>query len=89
MTRYLAHVANELLDGPHALEMPAGFRFVEAGPREFLRLWRTVVVEDDGAPPELAGLLVEPVFERNFETGTVAVVERRVVPERPSRETTS
>jgi hypothetical protein len=77
VTRYLVHVAEELLSRP--LELPTGFRFIEAGPVEFARLERTVVVEDDGAPDELAGKLIEPIFEKNWETGEVTIVERRIV----------
>jgi hypothetical protein len=77
VARYLCSVAEELLSRP--LDLPAGFRFVEAGPLEFARLERTVVVDDEGAPAELAGKLIEPIFHEDYETGEVTIVERRIV----------
>jgi hypothetical protein len=37
------------------------------------------VVDDDGAPSELEGGFVEPIFHKDYETGEVTIVERRIV----------
>jgi len=37
--------------------------------------------EDDGASPQLAGRLIEPVFQTHIETGTVTILSRQVLNE--------
>lgn len=85
MTRYRVLVAKEMLDG-RKLDLPDGFRFVEVGPLDGRGVSHIVTVEDDGAPESLAGRLVEPAFHRDYETETVTIVERRVIPEGESVE---
>jgi hypothetical protein len=79
MTRYYTEVSRELLAQP--MTLPEGFRIIGEhldviNPRD---IWTAVMeVEDDGAPPELEGKLVEVTLQQHADD-TVTVLERNVV----------
>ena len=80
MTRYRVPVADPLLEQAEHWNPVEGLRLLSVdGP------WLThpdvtvCTFEDDNAPPELEGKLVEPVLQR-AEDGTVSVMARNVVP---------
>jgi hypothetical protein len=78
--RYYTEMSRELLARP--MTLPDGFRIIGEhldviNPRY---IWTAVMeVEDDGAPPELAGKLVEVILRWHADD-TVTVLERTVVP---------
>jgi hypothetical protein len=65
--RYWTRVANELLDDPGTTKgfAEAGLRIVEHGGRVDPHV-RMVLIEDDGAPPELDGKEVEISLTRGY-----------------------
>lgn len=75
MTRYRVYVWDAFMD--HLPELPPTLRWVEFGERDPLYPRRAVVVEDDEAPAELEGQLVDLTFRT--DDGVVSVDERRVV----------
>lgn len=79
MTRYRVPVADPLLAGRDYWQPAEGFRLVSVdGPWLAQPGVMICTFEDDNAPPELEGQLVEPVLRRDGET--VTVIDRRVVP---------
>ena len=78
---YRVPVADPLLLERDAWPPVDGFRLVSVdGPWLSHPDVTICTFEDDGAPPDLEGKLVEPVFQRNDETGTVTIISRAVVP---------
>lgn len=71
MTRYFVEVDVEL--NVPALRVPEGFRFCSIVERGRHADWWSV--EDDGAPPELEGQLVVPVFQVTDDEA-VKIVDR-------------
>jgi len=83
VTRYLVDVAEVILD--QDLQLPAGFRFIEAGPRwhgpaDGGHASRTTVVEDDDAPADFEGRKVGVWLEKDHSTGEVRVSSRELLP---------
>jgi hypothetical protein len=91
MTRYRVLITDELLAQAreNQLHWPAGFRIIDTGHVAKLEWnqpdsWapvREVTVEDDDAPEELAGRLVEVTLQRDFITYKVTVASRTAVAE--------
>lgn len=74
--RYRIEVASKLLAGAGAdLVMPAGLRIAGISEPVPGYAYQTVTVVDDGAPEELEGKLVRPVF-RQAGDGTLTIVSR-------------
>ena len=72
MTRYRVPVADPLAAERDLWKPVAGFRLVSVdGPWPDHPDVTICTFDDDGAPPELEGLLVEPVFTRDGETVTI------------------
>lgn len=72
MTLYFTAVSDELLPELHSSELlPSGWRLKrEVGPILSPHQGMTLVeVEDDDAPPELAGRTVTPVFQSHYYDG--------------------
>ena len=79
MTRYRVPVADPLLAEQDFWIPVEGFRLVSADGPWLAHPGVTICTfEDDQAPPELEGQLIEPVFRQ--DGGTVTVVERNAVP---------
>lgn len=79
MTRYRVPVADPLLAERDSWQQAEGFRLVSVdGPWLAHPDVTICTFEDDQAPAELEGRLVEPVFRRDGET--VTIIERNVVP---------
>jgi len=79
VTTYRVPVADDLLLERDAWNSVKGFRLVSVdGPWPSHRGVTICTFEDDGAPAELEGKLVEPVIKRE-EDGTVRIIERSVV----------
>lgn len=76
MTRYYVDISTDLLEGPYSVQFPDGFRLVSRfGPRTAsLERW---IVEDDGAPEELADFLICPSFSK-ADDGTVTITAREI-----------
>lgn len=79
MTRYYTDISDDLLEGDYAIAWPEGFRLVEPfGPRDlFFQRW---LVEDDHAPPEFEGHLVQPVFSWDVNACKTEILHREKVP---------
>lgn len=80
MTRYYVSVANAILNEPgFADSLPACLHLVDIGPGEWAP-WgggsHRCTFDDDDAPAELEGALVEPILQRH-DDGTITVAERR------------
>jgi hypothetical protein len=58
---------------------PPGFRLLETGRYSFLHLGRPTLVEDDDAPPELAGRWVLPSFTIDAATHRVTITGRTLL----------
>ena len=79
MTTYRVPVTDQLLTERDAWEGAEGFRLISVdGPWPSHPDVTICTFEDDGAPPELEGKLVEPVLKRE-DDGRVHVVERSAV----------
>jgi hypothetical protein len=79
VTRYRVPVADPLLAEREVWRRAEGFRLVSVdGPWLAHPDVTICTFEDDNAPPELEGQLVEPTLRRDGET--VTVIDRRVVP---------
>jgi hypothetical protein len=84
VTRYRTLVSTELLhEMPTSGKWAEGLRLVEISSPNIADgdLQRTVVFEDENAPAEMEGRLVEPVLQRRGD-GRVVVLSRTVVSER-------
>lgn len=78
MTRYRALVADSLLTQADYWTPVKGFRLISAdGPWLAHPDVTICTFEDDGAPEELEGKLVEPVFMR-YADGHVTIIDRSV-----------
>ena len=78
MVSYRVPVADELLKTADFWRQVDGLRLVEVSGPWLLHPGVSICTfEDDYAPPELAGLLVEPILQRNGEV--VTVIDRRVI----------
>lgn len=87
MTRYRIRISDAALAALHLDPLP-GFRLVDAGFPDRLHAepagWqpsRIATVEDDDAPPDLEGCLVEVTVSRDAPSGTVWISHRRAVEE--------
>ena len=80
MTTYRVPVADPLLATVEGWrDAPGGFRFVSAdGPWLAHPNITICTFEDDGAPPELEGQLIEPVIMNQLD-GPPVIVERHIV----------
>lgn len=80
MTRYRVPVADQLLLDKDFWVPVEGFRLISVdGPWMHHPDVTICTFEDDNAPDEVEGRLVEPVFQKNTETGAVTVMSRSVV----------
>ena len=78
MTRYRAPVADPMLAQKDFWEPVEGFRLVSVDGPWLAHPYVTICTfEDDGAPAELEGLLVEPTFRRR-DGETISVIDRRI-----------
>jgi hypothetical protein len=81
MTRYRVPVADQLLEDPDHWTPVEGFRLLSAdGPWLAHPDVTICTFEDDSAPPELEGQLVEPVLTRH-DDGTITVTSRTIIRE--------
>jgi hypothetical protein len=80
VTRYRVLVSEELTAQIDELDLPQGFTFADAGTPAGDRFY-SFEVEDDNAPADLEGRLVDVTFQRNFITGEVTVMSRTAVKE--------
>lgn len=79
MTRYRVLVADPLLLERDYWKAVEGFRLVSVGaplsPHQYMTI---CTFEDDGAPADLEGKLVEPILQQHAD-GTVSIMSRTVV----------
>lgn len=81
MTTYRVLVADPLLEQKDFWEPVEGLRLVSVDGPWLGHPYVTICTfEDNNAPSELEGKLIEPVFTNNYETGTVTITERNLVP---------
>ena len=82
MTRYRVPVADPLLEQAEAWRLVAGFRLISVDGPWLAHPHVTICTfEDDSAPPEFEGRLIEPVFHQD-ERGSVSIIGRQMVTER-------
>lgn len=80
MTRYRVPVADQLLLDKDFWVPVEGLRLVSVdGPWLAHPDMTICTFEDDDAPADLEGKLIEPVLQKNTETGTVKVIYRSMV----------
>jgi hypothetical protein len=71
--RYTTRVSEELIEAWDTSLLPEGLRIVEIGPPDPFDPWRIVTFEDDGAPEELNGQMVTPLFQVQPDRSVVIV----------------
>ena len=75
--RYTTKVSNELIEAWDTDLLPDGLRIVGIEPPDPANPYRIVTFDDDGAPEELDGQMVTPLF-RTQPGRTVIIVGRDV-----------
>jgi hypothetical protein len=84
VTRYRVLISDEMLaqalEGT-VLHWPDGFRIIDTDLTTDWAPVREITVEDDDAPEELAGRLVDVVLQRDVFTHKVTVASRTAVDE--------
>lgn len=71
--RYRTRVSEELIEAWDTRLLPDGLRIVEIGGPEPMSPYRTVIFDDDGAPEELDGKLVTPLFRTQPDRSVIIV----------------
>jgi hypothetical protein len=75
--RYMTKVSEELIEVWDTSLLPDGLRIVNIGPPDLATPWRIVTFDDDGAPEELNGKMVTPLFQTQPDR-TVIIIGREL-----------
>jgi len=75
--RYTTKVSDELIEAWDTDLLPDGLRIVDIGPADPAVPYRIVTFDDDGAPEELNGQMVTPLFQVQPDR-TVVITGREV-----------